>query len=88
MLANPRDRVVVFRLSRHEYLTLKDACSARGARTLSDFTRSEILSHLHFDRFASIEQKIAELQSVVTRLKDLVEGLVMPAPRPLDKLKP
>jgi hypothetical protein len=80
MLANPRNRVVVFRLSGHEYLTLKDACCARGARNISDFTRSEILGHLNFDRFAAIEQRIAELQSVVARLNQLLEGLVMPAP--------
>ncbi len=41
MLANPRNRVVVFRLSGHEYVSLKDiACNARGARNISDFTRS------------------------------------------------
>jgi hypothetical protein len=79
MLANPRNRVVVFRLSGHEYLTLKDACCARGARNISDFTRSELLSHLHFDRFAAIEQKLAELQSVVARLNQLLEGLLVPA---------
>jgi hypothetical protein len=88
MLANPRNRVVVFRLSRHEYLTLKDACCARGARNISDFTRSEILGHLHFDRFAAIEQRIAELQSVVMRLNDLLDGLIMPALRPSPDPKP
>ena len=82
MLANPRNRVVVFRLSPHEYLSLKNACSARGARNISDFTRSEILGHLQFDRFAVIEQKIAELQSVVTRLNELLEGLLTSASHP------
>jgi hypothetical protein len=81
MLANPRNRVVVFRLSGHEYLSLKDACNARGARNISDFTRSEILSHLHFDRFAAIEERIAELQSAVMRLNELLESLLAPALR-------
>ena len=82
MLGSPRDRVVVFRLSRHEYLTLKDACCARGARNISDFTRTEILGHLHSDRFAAVEEKITELQSIVTRLIDVLEGLVAPTTRP------
>jgi hypothetical protein len=82
VLANPRNRVVVFRLSRDEYRALKDACSARGARNMSDFTRSELLGHLHGDRFAAIEQRIAELQSIVTRLNHLLEGVVMPALHP------
>lgn len=82
MLANPRNRVVVFRLSRDEYRVLKDACCARGARNISDFTRSALLGHLDFDRFAAIEQRICELQSVVTHLTQLLEGFVRPSPSP------
>ena len=87
MLANPRNRVVVFRLSRDEYRILKDACSARGARNISDFTRSALLGHLDFDRFAAMEQKIADLQSVVARLNQLLEAMVMPALRPAPESK-
>ena len=83
MLANPRNRVVVFRLSGHEYLTLKDACCARGARNISDFTRSELLSHLHFDRFAAIEQRLAELQSVVARNVSAWDNVVLSVTRVL-----
>ena len=82
MLANPRDRVVVFRLSREEYRVLQDASCARGARNISDFTRSALLGHLDLDRFAAIEKRICELQSVVTRLSQLLEGFVTPAPSP------
>jgi hypothetical protein len=87
VLANPRNRVVVFRLSRDEYRILKDACCARGARNISDFTRSALLGHLDFNHFTAIEQRISELQSIVTRLTQLLEGFVMSAanPRPQSK---
>jgi uncharacterized protein (DUF1778 family) len=39
-----RNRIVVFRLSQDEYDRLRAACNAAGGRTLSDFTRSELLT--------------------------------------------
>ena len=79
MTRKPRNRVVVFRLSQDEYHALKEACDRRGARNISDFTRTEVLEILqcgpineHLNcRVTSIEQKLAALQE---QFVDLLEG--------------
>ena len=75
MTSKPRNRVVVFRLSQEEYRMLTEACERAGGRNLSDFTRSELLECLQLDavghlreRFASLEDRIAGLQSQINRL--------------------
>jgi hypothetical protein len=88
MTNKPRNRVVVFRLSHDEYRSLKEACERRSARNLSDFTRSEVLSYLQSDvpgsqldcRLASIEQKLAALQSQVNRLQGVFNAEPTPQP--------
>jgi hypothetical protein len=70
MTTDPRSRVVFFRVTEDEYRKLKEVSSRNGARSLSDFTRSELLAcihsgtiteHLH-SRFESLEHRIDELQ--------------------------
>jgi len=75
MTDKPRNRIVVFRLSQEEYRALKEACDRCGARNLSDFTRSGILTYLRGDssslmdrRFAMLEQEVASLKSRITNL--------------------
>ena len=76
MTRKPRNRIVVFRLSQDEYLSLKEACDRRGARNLSDFTRTEVLEFLHSgavsdllnSRFAFVEQQLAVMQSQLVDL--------------------
>lgn len=79
---DPRNRVVVFRLSQEEYQALKQACSARGARNLSDFTRSELLTmvnseslgHVIQKRLTDVEQKLANLHVVLRDLSQQLDG--------------
>lgn len=76
MTSKPRNRIVVFRLSQDEYHSLQDACNRSGARSLSDFTRTEILRLMHLDaqaeplagRFAELEQQIAAMQIHLNRV--------------------
>ena len=62
-----RDRIVVFRVSEHEYSCLKSACDAAGGHTLSEYTRSELLTAVHtssetlLQRVVEIERKLTEL---------------------------
>jgi hypothetical protein len=80
MTSKPRNRVVVFRLSQDEYRSLKEACNRAGGRSLSDFTRSEVLDWVNSDafggnlarRFASLEQQIAMVQ---LQLNNLLQGV-------------
>jgi hypothetical protein len=57
-----RNRIVVFRLSDEEYNSLRSACVAAGGRSLSDFTRSELLTVVQTDsRSSAIERKFVEI---------------------------
>ena len=82
MTTQPRNKLVVFRLSQNEYRALKEACDHRGARNLSDFTRSEVLDflgsgalpgNLHL-RVAAMEQEIAGMRGAINYLSRLLEG--------------
>jgi len=80
MTSNPRNRVVVFRLSQDEYRALQEACSQAGARNISDFTRTEVLARLKpeargselTNRFAWLEEQIARIQF---QLNHLMQGV-------------
>jgi hypothetical protein len=76
MTDNPRNREVIFRLTQDEYRELKEVATRNGARSLSDFIRSELLAYIHSGtinehlqrRFEALEQRIQELQSTVVSL--------------------
>ena len=79
MTANPRNRIVVFRLRHDEYQLLKEACEKTGARSVSDFTRNEVLGYLRSRAPAGgVHHRVAELEQQVEvmrfQLKDLLEG--------------
>ena len=74
----PRNRVVVFRLTQDEYEDLKTVCSVRGARNISDFARSELLISMEQERrpeAALLYQKLANLESKIQRMSQLLEGM-------------
>jgi hypothetical protein len=78
--SNYRNRLVVFRLTEEEYETLKRACAEKGARNLSEFTRSRVLGIARTDfagamlqkRFLAIEQQLESLQDTLGRLNQLM----------------
>ncbi len=64
-----RDRLVVFRLTQEEYRSLQAACVAAGRRSVSEFTRAELLSIVHSDSVdASIRDKLLEIDHKLDRL--------------------
>lgn len=72
-----RNRMVVFRLTQEEYDNLKEICSERGGRTLSDFTRSELMNLLGSESrmercFTDVRERLSELQDAVSQLTFLV----------------
>jgi len=89
---------VIFRVTQTEYDRLRVACAEAGARTLSDYTRSGVLSSIDTDsqgmtvleRFHVIDQKLGELKETVTRVADLLTapdaapGKGGPSSRPKD----
>jgi hypothetical protein len=79
-----RDRVVVFRLTQDEYEELKIVCAVRGARNISDFARSELLTAIEQERrpeaglqgrLSDVDQKLSSLESKIQRMSNLLEGM-------------
>jgi hypothetical protein len=71
-----RNRIVVFRLSQDEYDRLRAACNAAGGRTLSDFTRSELLTLVETgDGGSGIERKFVELSSLHTLVEHMSDRI-------------
>jgi hypothetical protein len=78
----PRNRLVVFRLSQEEYRALKTACAIRGGRNLSDFTRSELLAMIQSEpvgpmvqrRLTEVEQTLTNLYTVLRELTHRLDG--------------
>lgn len=81
-----RNRVVVFRLTEHEYVLLKKA-SSRARRSLSDFTRAELLASMA-DRevgeqpgtIRQLRAQISELHASIESLKQLLSTRIDAAP--------
>ena len=69
-----RTRTVIFRLTDDEYQKLKSACLSRGARTVSDFARTELLRSVERER-PDVDEKLAEIESGVHRLEQLITGI-------------
>jgi hypothetical protein len=64
----PRNRVVVFRLSQEEYQALKTACSIRGGRNLSEFTRSELLAMIQPESIGHGQKRLTQAEQTLTDL--------------------
>ena len=81
-----RNRVVVFRLTQDEYEDLKTVCAVRGARNISDFARSELLTAIEHERrpetelngrLSDVDQKLSSLESKIQRMSQLLEGMAV-----------
>jgi hypothetical protein len=68
---NPRNRIVIFRLTQDEYQTLQAASSEKGARNLSEFARGALLRSLGAP---PLEEQLRELKSEVTRIASMLQG--------------
>jgi hypothetical protein len=76
-VTKPRNRLVNFRVSEEEFQNLREACLSGGARSISDFARSAVLSAfgsanevegLLKIRLSTIDQKMDELDSSLQTL--------------------
>lgn len=79
----PRNRLVNFRLSEDEFEKLRDCCALYGARSISDFARSSVLSRLEQDpqqethasnRINHLDFKVSELETRVGQLLHLLDA--------------
>jgi transcriptional antiterminator Rof (Rho-off) len=69
-----RDRTVIFRLTQDEYDNLETACLRRGARTLSDYARSELLQAVERDQ-SEVMQELSDLRSRLERMEGLLSSV-------------
>ena len=66
----PRNRILIFRLTQEEYAILQAASSEKGARSLSEFARSQLLGSLDAP---ALGQQLGELKTTVTRIAQMLE---------------
>ena len=66
----PRNRMLIFRLTEDEYVTLQIASTDGGARSLSEFARAKLFGALENH---GLHAEISELKNKVTHLAELME---------------
>jgi hypothetical protein len=74
---------VIFRVTQEEYSSLMSACAASGSRSLSDFTRSELLAMRPADslgsvverRFVEIDRKLGDLYALIKHVSERITAL-------------
>ncbi len=69
-----RDRAVIFRLTQDEYENLATASRKRGARTLSDYARSELLEASGRDQ-SEVMKELSEMRSRLERMEGLLSSV-------------
>lgn len=80
-IQKPRNRLMVLRLSQEEYEALRAISQNRGARTLSDFTRTALLAAIangdaaEHESLGDVCRAISTLQDVVSRMSDKLEAM-------------
>jgi hypothetical protein len=78
---NPRNRIVVFRLTQEEYEALRSVSATRGARNLSDFARSLLLGAIDSTEqpgggaLNEVCRAISGLQEMVGRMADRLDEI-------------
>ena len=78
-----RSRMVVFRLSPDEYLSLRSTCLAANCRSISDYMRAELLAPVRSEpsgpavqsRFSEIDQRLVELLNLIQDISGRISDL-------------
>jgi hypothetical protein len=69
-ITKPRNRILIFRLTQEEYDVLHTASSEKGARSLSEFARTQLFGSLEA---AAPGQDLTELKTTVARIAQMLE---------------
>jgi uncharacterized protein (DUF1778 family) len=80
----PRNRLINFRLTEEEFVSLRDACRNQGARSISDFARSAVMTQAENPTAAAeggrVEELLASLDKRMGELFELVQAK-LPEPK-------
>jgi hypothetical protein len=71
----PRSRIVSFRLSEEEYNSLKSVSTSRGARSVSEFTRSVACVNAGNDGMDAIEETLQMINNKMDAIERQLEKL-------------
>jgi hypothetical protein len=72
-VVKPRNKTVMFRIAQEDYARLSTIVSASGARSFSDFARSQVLRVLGEPSLADIGQRLSELELTVQQLTEALQ---------------
>ena len=87
-VTKPRNRLVNFRVSEDEFQSLREACETGGARSISDFARSDVLTNQIAKpeaedvlrlRLALIEEKMGEVDAKLLLIARMLRDTSAPA---------
>ena len=70
---NPRNRILIFRLTEEEYEAVQSASS--GARSLSDYARAKLLTSV---KEPPLDQQLSDLRGTVARIAELLDSGARP----------
>ena len=73
---NPRTKLVNFRLSEEEFDDLRQVCGSLGARSISDFARTAVLSKFKQAGEPALENRLVEMNSKVGELESNLASLM------------
>ncbi len=67
-IPQPRNRVVLFRLTQEEFEEVQQACAGVGSRSVSEYARARILGLTETTSLGTLENKLSDLSRAVTHL--------------------
>jgi len=70
-----REKLVVFRVTDHEFEALKRVCEAKGGRNLSEFARTELLSCTSSIAIAALNTRISSVDEQMCALEQAYDAL-------------
>ena len=74
-VVKPRSKTVMFRIAQEDYARLATIVSASGARSFSDFARSQVLRALGEPSLADVGQRLSELEVSVQQLAEALRRM-------------
>jgi hypothetical protein len=72
-VVKPRSKTVMFRIAQDDYARLLTVVSASGARSFSDFARSQVLRVLGEPSLADVGQRLSELELTIQQLTEALQ---------------
>ena len=72
-VVKPRNKTVMFRIAQEDYARLSTIVSASGARSFSDFARSQVLRVLGEPSLADVGHRLSELELTVQQLTEALQ---------------